>query len=500
MTEESPDETTDAEPDSQSNVRPEWAVGGSVDRTGGIARPEVSRGVPDFQAAREHVLTEIIRFASQLRATGATVPITGGLDAARALAVVGLSDRERVESAMRASLIAEETDLEAFDEYFPTFWHRLRTGIDRISSRPSEEHDEDEGESVTIPADVSEEMAGESGDSHEEESDAEVPDGETGDSERAAVRIRTGRRHATGERPSEGGDEDARRFSTSGDRSEIDAPSVLLGDRERAAIDRFVDALSTMPGRREQPSRGQRGQVDARRALRAALETGGAPVVLPRRERADSERRVCLLLDVSGSVLDTIDRATLLAFAERVHERSRRGRVFLFDDEFADVTAQFDRTDGDPAATLREASVRWGGGTRIGAAMEAIRTRNPDAVDRDTVLVVVSDGLDVGDDAALESGITWLATRAGAIVWLNPLAVAASYEPATKGMRTCLPYIDALFGFATPADLAEAARQLEQRGLSGAVGYEHDPRRFEVTGSDSVSSGGPAYASDGGRS
>ncbi|MXR41043.1 VWA domain-containing protein, partial [Halobaculum sp. WSA2] len=218
-------------------------------------------------------------------------------------------------------------------------------------------------------------------------------------------------------------------------------------------------------------------RVDARRALRDSLATGGAPVELPATAPTESELRCCLLVDVSGSVLDTVDRATLLSVADALSGAARDSRVFLFDTELADVTDAFDRADGDPAAALRAASVEWGGGTLIGDALATLRREHPHAVDRRTVVVVVSDGLDVGDPDLLDDGITWLADRASAVVWLNPLAVSPSFEPRSRGMAACEPYVDALFGFAGPADLSAAARQLERRGLDGAVGYRHDPRR-----------------------
>ncbi|WP_325064190.1 VWA domain-containing protein [Halobacterium bonnevillei] len=117
-----------------------------------------------------------------------------------------------------------------------------------------------------------------------------------------------------------------------------------------------------------------------------------------------------------------------------------------------------------------------GGGTQIGAALDTIRRTAPHAVDRRTVVVVVSDGLDVGEPELLADGITWLADRADSVVWLNPLAVSPSFEPASRGMSTVEPYLDALFGFADAADLAAAANQLERRGLDGPVGYEFESR------------------------
>jgi len=285
----------------------------------------------------------------------------------------------------------------------------------------------------------------------------------------------------TGDRAVETGEGDARRYSAVGEGGRVDVDAAELTAAESAAVDRFVDAPATLPGRRQRASRtGDR--VDARRALRASLETGGAAIDLPRREPTASELRCCLLVDVSGSVLDTVDRSVLLAFAERLHASARDARTFLFDTDLREVTAQFDRAGGDPAGALRDAAVEWGGGTEIGGAFTALRRDHPHAVDRRTAVVVVSDGLDVGDEDVLKDGVTWLADRAGALLWLNPLAVSAEFEPRSRGMATSEPYVDALFGFAEPADLGEAARQLERRGLGGPVGYEYDRRRRESGG------------------
>jgi uncharacterized protein with von Willebrand factor type A (vWA) domain len=438
-----------------------------------LSRDDPGEDVPDFGAARQHTLVELVRFASDLRNEGVRVPPSASLDAARALAVVGLSDRDPVEDALRATLLSEATDTDTFEEAFPTFWQRLRSGFDRIATAhdgpsPDNEDDGDGERNQTAGATAS--------DDPDTLEDADPPDvsGE-GDGD-VEVRIPTERRHATGDRAATTGEGDARRYSAVGGRERVDVAAARLTDDETAAIDRFVDVLSTLPGRRRQHSSAG-DQVEARRALRASLQTGGAPMELPRSDASPAELRCCLLVDVSGSVLDTVDRSVLLSFADRLHDSAREAGVFLFDTDLIEVTAQFAGADGDPAAALREAEVEWGGGTEIGGAFGALRNRHPHAVDRRTVVVVVSDGLDVGDQDTLADGITWLAERAGAVVWLNPLAVSPEFEPRSRGMATSLPYLDALFGFAEPADLAEAARQLEQRGLDGPVGYEYDPRR-----------------------
>jgi len=441
-------------------------------------------GVPDFRAARKHVLTELFRFVADLRAEGVTVAGTATLDAARALAAVGLDDERRVAAALRATLLSETADGEAFDEAFPTFWHRLRTGIERVATAadgpsPSGEDGGDEA------GDVAAESERDDGDA-DLLADADPPemDGEGGGT--VEVRIPTDRRRAAGDRATATDESDARRYSRTGGSEPVDAatPSAAA---DPATVDRFVDALATLPGRRRRRSPSG-ARVDARGALRASLATGGVPVDLPRREPTPSELRCCLLVDVSGSVLDTIDRSALLALAERTTRRALDARVFLFDTDLVEATAAFERADGEPAAALRAADVEWGGGTRIGRAFDTLRRTAPYAVDRRTVVVVVSDGLDVGDSADLAAGITRIADRASAVVWLNPLAVSPAFEPTSRGMATVLPYLDALFGFATAGDLAEAARQLEAHGLAGAIGYDRDGAlsRSAADGGDSA--------------
>lgn len=446
---------------------------GADRRQSGLETTRSTDGTPDFPAAREHVLTELVRFVAGLREDGVDVPATGVLDGARGLATVGLEDGDRAGAALSATLLSAPSDREAFAERFPTFWHRLRTGIDRIATAengPSASSDED-AEAGRDGVDD-----GAESDTADTLPDAEPPEmagDEDGDVE---VRIPTERRHASGDRAAADSEADARRYSAVGGSQLVDAARPDLLPAEHAAIDRFVDTLTSLPGRRRQRSpSGER--IDARGALRTSIQTGGAPLDLPQTKPALSELRCCLLVDVSGSVLDTLDRSALLAFAERVVAAAVDARVFLFDTDVVEATTAFARADGDPGSALRDAAVEWGGGTRIGAALETIRREHPYAVDRRTVVLVVSDGLDVGDPDLLQDGITWLANRASGLVWLNPLAVSSAFEPSSRGMSTVSPYLDALFGFAEAADLAAAARQVERHGLGGPVGNQYHGNR-----------------------
>lgn len=424
--------------------------------------------VPDFGAARRHVIAETVRLARRLRRRGVAVPQSASVDATRALAAVGLGDRDRVASALRATLLGTGADIEAFEAEFPGYWLRLRAGLEGIAVAATGDIEGRGGRPGTEPpTDPEPDQALDVTDPPAQEGEAAPQTGTRPD-----IMLSTGQREATASTPTGRAEGAIRRYSPDGRREAIDVTAGRLTTRERRQVERFVAALAGLPGRRDRTAAHGR-RIDLARTVRASLETGGTPIALPKRTPRRSELRCCLLVDVSGSVLDAIDRSTLVAVVAALGRAARRARTFLFDSELREVTAALDGARDEPAAALRAAAGSWGGGTRIGHAFSAIRERAPTAVDRRTVVVIVSDGLDVGDEETLRAGIAWLRRRAGAIVWLNPLAVAPAYEPTAAGMSTCLPYLDGLFGFVGPADLGAAADQIDRLGLDGPVGLPY---------------------------
>jgi uncharacterized protein with von Willebrand factor type A (vWA) domain len=425
---------------------------------------------PDFAAARDHVIRQVVDFARRLRADGVPVPANAALPASEALAEVGLDDRERVRAAMHATLVSDPRDREAFDAHFPGFWYRLRTGLEATAT---DDHPgkRDGASDRERPADTHPTGA---------LADAAVATSLEGDGELTTAGEVEERRVAEHEAtPAEATATDRRpgTYSPAGDRTPVheEAGGATI---DRATMRRFERVLATLPGRRW--SRARTGfAFNARRALRESLDTGGVALSLPRRERARSAFRTCVLVDVSRSVLDAIDREFLLSFLAALVADGRSVRVFFFDTEIREVTAVF-AGRGDPATALERAEIAWGGGTRIGTSLLWLRERWPHAVDRRTVTLVVSDGLEVGEVSELEAGLSWLASHSGSLLWLNPLAASAAYEPTCRGMAAALPYVDGLFAFGSPADLDEVARQLERYGSDGPVGYEHDFRERGV--------------------
>lgn len=398
----------------------------------------------------DRLRAELVRFVDRLGRAGVSVPADGSLAAARALTAVERRDHGSVRSALRATLITDVADREAFDRLFPVFWARVR-GENR--SYP------DDASEVPPPGtpnvgndDSTVEANSESGPGDSEEStDSESEAGATVSPDRAeAEEVLTA----------------AARYSPSGDPDRLSSESIVVRDEELVAdaTAEFTRAVASLPGRRwDRVSASQR--VDARRALRRSVESGGTPLPLPGRVRKRTATRGTVLVDVSQSVLDTIDRGFLLQFLGEVRRTWRRTPVFFFDTELREVSPAFDEpTLHDALHALEATQAEWGGGTRIGAVLEAVRDDHPEAVDWRSTVVILSDGLERGDIDTLSTAMAWLSRRAGQVLWLNPLAVSSSYEPACRGMQASLPYLDGLYGFADPNDLYRIADDLSRHG------------------------------------
>jgi hypothetical protein len=180
------------------------------------------------------------------------------------------------------------------------------------------------------------------------------------------------------------------------------------------------------------------GVPDLRQTLRRSFRTAGEPLERRFRARRRRPRRLILVLDVSGSMAD-YSRA-LLVFAHAALRADRRWEAFCFGTRLTRVTRSLAVARPDDALDHAAAEVvDWNGGTRIGDAVRALTRTN---VVRGGVVVICSDGLDVGDPERLAAAMARLSRLAHSVVWLNPLKEDPAYEPLARGMRAALPHVD----------------------------------------------------------
>jgi uncharacterized protein len=205
---------------------------------------------------------------------------------------------------------------------------------------------------------------------------------------------------------------------------------------------------------------GRPGRVDVRRVARAAAETGGEPLVLPRRRRVTEPRPLVFLIDISGSMSD-FSRGQLL-FAHAVLGCAPDTEAFTFGTRLTRVTPSLGDASVDNALRASAAAVAdWDGGTMIGEALaDFLRTRRHVASLRRSVVLICSDGLDTGDPELLAEQAGRLRRSVHRVVWLNPLKSDPRYEPLSRGMRAALPHVDHFSSGHSIASLRQVLRDV----------------------------------------
>jgi uncharacterized protein len=205
-----------------------------------------------------------------------------------------------------------------------------------------------------------------------------------------------------------------------------------------------------LPRRRRRARHGAR--VDVRATMRNSLRTGGDPIRLARRRRRCERRRLVLLCDISGS-MEPYARAYLqflTCATGTAGPAGAPGRVdneaFVFATRLTRVTRAL-RTRRPERAIARAAAAApdWSSGTRIGEALRAFNDRHGRrGMARGAVVVILSDGWERGDPGLVGRELARLRRLAYRIVWVNPRAAAAGFQPRAGGMAAALPHCDAL--------------------------------------------------------
>ena len=365
------------------------------------------------------LLAHLVHFASELRLHGVPVGLSDEIDAASALRHVDIADPEEVRISLRVALKVPRRSWDAFDTAFDGMWRAAG------QAHASAAHRRDgplsprrwRGASGNTPPPllrIRRQMAAAASGAEDTDEDEDAGGGRPGYSPRALLR-----------------------------RKSFDACS----EEDLRAMERFLERLArriaVRRSRRLVPS-GNGRLADLRRSFRNSLACGGEWIDLARLERAVELPRLVVLCDTSGS-MDAYSRF-LLAFVLSLRSAGSRVETFAFNTSLTRLTPWI--TGGNLTATLARLALNvedWSGGTRIGECLLAFADEHlRSTVRRDTTVLILSDGLDRGDPALLETALLAIRRRARQVVWLNPLMGDPRYRPEARGMRTALPHVDRL--------------------------------------------------------
>jgi len=391
-------------------------------------------------------MRNVLRFGGELRKEGIAADLASVLDFVRALELIDIGDREEVRAAGAALFVRHRDELEPYDRVFTTFWRALRRS--RMIDRP-----------ITPDAPFSSQRA---------------------DDRRAGASITH-----TDEEADTSGDEAAAGLTAA---PTAWSPGESLHTRsfermtatELREAERAIDAMAPfLPLRRTRRWEVHReGTIAAPRAMmRRNLATGGDPLTWLWRRPLRRPRSIVLLCDISGSM--ERHARLLLRFGHALVRSDVPTEAFCFGTRLTRITPHLRGRNTDLALARVSAAVGdWSGGTRIGGSFHEFNQRWARRVLRTSgVVVVVSDGWDRGDPAIVREETARLRRGCHRLIWLNPLAGSADYQPLAQGMAAAYPSIDVFLPAHDLASISRLARVLasEERSRRASRG----PRTVE---------------------
>ncbi|MDW3221501.1 MAG: VWA domain-containing protein [Paracoccaceae bacterium] len=253
-------------------------------------------------------------------------------------------------------------------------------------------------------------------------------------------------------------------YEPTGDTQDVEAPdeeseiggeatvSERLGQRDlsdqggEAALQQFArQAPRALPRRLSYRNQSAKNgtAMDMRRILKEAAKRDGEVIHLFETKRKTRQRRVLLLVDVSGSMKDRSNASMRLAHA--LVQAADHAEVFTLGTRLTRITTALRPADRAMALTrVTQAVADFDGGTRIGDALLAyLAVPRYAGFARGAAVVVLSDGLERGAPDAMIEAVSRLSRMAWRVDWLTPLA-SEDFAPKTDALKAILPHIHTL--------------------------------------------------------
>ncbi len=188
---------------------------------------------------------------------------------------------------------------------------------------------------------------------------------------------------------------------------------------------------------------------DLRKTLRDAARRDGDVITLSMRRRKDRQRKIVVLIDVSGSMKDHTEASMILAHT--LVQTAERAEVFTLGTRLTRTTPALRLRNREQALSRVSNIVSdVDGGTRIGDALAAfLAIPRYTGFVRGAAVVVLSDGLERGEPDTMIDAVRRLSRLAWRLDWLTPLGAHADYAPATAALVAILPDLDVLGDGAT---------------------------------------------------
>lgn len=423
-------------------------------------------------AEPEVYLEKLSAFSRLLRLKGLSVGPAETADAAQVLTSLGFDDRERVKTALRTVFAGSREEQLIFDGVFDGFFI-----TEEAMRRQAQEQQQREQEMAQRRREAEEELeqVGEQArlDDRQRETYMTMPD-----EARQRLKNFMERYKANMERnPGLYSEfihsvftktilEQQMLMESAGDSCMAADPEVGilyrdLGDFQDAEIPKAIDIIQRIAKQINGELSSQRknkthsGQLDFRRTIRKGLETGGTFRTLHYRRKRTHRKRLVILCDVSGSMIQFSEFA--LRFIQSLNQVSDSSRVFLFSERVVEADAHC-LYNMDSFRTFVRDSGLYGRGTDLGTALEKICAQRPPVLGQGPTLLILSDSKTIDQGRAVQA-VLEAKRQAGRVLWLNPVPEGKwKYLRSIQTMAELVPMVSC----STLGELAAACRRLAQ--------------------------------------
>lgn len=195
------------------------------------------------------------------------------------------------------------------------------------------------------------------------------------------------------------------------------------------------------------------GKLDFRRTIRKGLETGGSFRTLCYRKKRAHRKRLVILCDVSGSMIQFSEFA--LRLIQSLNQVSESSNVFLFSERLVEADAHCLHNMDSFRAFVRDSGI-YGRGTDLGTALQEICAIRPPVLGQGATLLILSDTKTIDQNRAV-AAVLEAKRQSGRVIWLNPVPEGKwQYLHSVQTMAALVPMLSC----STLRELADACRRL----------------------------------------
>jgi uncharacterized protein with von Willebrand factor type A (vWA) domain len=379
----------------------------------------------------KHLKCRVVGFIRHARSNNFRVGIAEQVDALRVAEHCNINNKYAFRLGLKALLCSDEDDWKKFDEMFDAYW--LVSNVKQFVQ--------------TSQSPAAKKKAPEQQKQQTEGGKNQTPKPASAD---------TAAKQEAQETPEASGTKDG--ASSAANLAKEDFNSIKDPDEMRKMerlIERLAKQMKKRISRRYQ-YQSNKGKIDLRRTLRKSLRYGGTPIELCKKRLKPQTPKLIIIVDVSRSM--AMYSFLFLRFARGLISVFRDVQAYAYNTQLLPITDALKQTDLMRVRnSLAMMSDGWAGGTKIGESLHKFNQQYGQSVNKRSLVMIVSDGLDAGPSEELSAEMQRLKRRCKKIVWLNPLLGCEGYEPIAAGMAAALPFID-LFA---PANNLESLAALE---------------------------------------